>query len=161
MFRGAQLLQQQSHSISYASAGAISLIWTKSSWYGWPGLVGKWTVFISRYHFYCIVQSTPSTVIIRVWQPQSRAPATVDAPSWLCIMCLLSNHLFLVNVSPAPVHFDLQHSSFCSRRHWMWLSSFSRLYVLLEKAFCGLNLVSVISDQFEQTSTFSTKVLYA
>ena len=24
------------------------------------------------------------------WQPQSRAPATVEAPSWLCVTCLLS-----------------------------------------------------------------------
>lgn len=91
VFRGAQLLQQQSHSILYASSGAISPIWTKSSCYGCPSLV-KWTLFIASCHCTCRAYSSSSTPSwwLLGWQPQSRAPATVEAPSWLCVTCLLS-----------------------------------------------------------------------
>lgn len=123
VFRGAQLLQQQSRSIQWKhpmvptyylfvffvtnqvfSAKAAHALWN-----------GHSLLLAAQRTCTCRATLLNSQVDdLLGWQPQSRAPATVEAPSWLCVY-MPSLTFFSVNVSLAPVHFDLQRSAYCSQ----------------------------------------------
>lgn len=116
----------------------------------------EWTFLIARYHCTCRSYSTLSTPSWWVlgWQPQSRAPATVEAPSWLCVTCLLSPFFRSMSV----LH---QCTLTCSIVHTVGNSSECECLVCLllygEKAFCVLNRVSVTFYQCGQSCIHLTK----